>query len=85
MAPPGADPEHLLTRLTTVSLVLHALLDHFQRTGALAPTDMASIERFCLDLAAGFQAYPATGPQVAGARVARDVRAFLAAIRPEGG
>lgn len=80
---PGASPEHLLTRLTTVSLLLHALLDQLQRTGVLAPTDMAAIERFCLDLAEGLQAYPATGPQVGGVRVAQDVRAFLAAVRPE--
>ena len=79
MTLPGAGLEQLLTRLTTVSLVLHALLDRLQRTGALGPADMAAIERFCLDLAGELQAYPATGPQVGGARVAQDVQAYLAA------
>jgi hypothetical protein len=85
MALPGADPEHLLIRTTTVSLVLHALLDRLQHTGVLAPADMDAIEQFCLDLAAGLEAYPATGPQVAGARLARDVRAYLAAVRRDAG
>ena len=82
MALYGTNPEHLLTRLTTVSLVLHALLNQLQRAGALAPADMAVIERFCLDLTVSLESYPSSGPQVGGARVAQDVRAFFAVIRP---
>ena len=85
MASPGTDTEHLLARLTTVSVVLHGLLHRLVAKGRLAPDDVAEIEAFALDLARGLRDHGASGPQVAGARLEEDVRSFFAALAPDDG
>lgn len=83
MALPGTNPEHLLTRLTTVSVALQGLLHCLTTKGLLAPADVTEIELFALDLARDLRAHTASGPQVAGARLEEDVRSFFAALRPD--
>lgn len=85
MASPGANPEHLLMRLTTVSVVLQGLLARLTARGLLAATDVAEIELFALDLARDLRDHAASGPQVAGARLEQDVRSFFAALLPDEG
>ena len=83
MASPNADLEHLLIRLSTVSVVLHGLLAHLTAIGLLAPADVADIERFALALARDFQDHTASGPQVAGSRMEQDVHSFFSVLMPD--
>ena len=83
MASPGAAPEHLLTRLTTVSVVLHGLLHRLSAKGQLAPADVTEIEMFALDLARDLRDHTKSGPRLAGARLEEGVRSFFAALRPD--
>lgn len=85
MASPGADPEHLLLRLTTIAAVQHGLLDRLVAKGLLTPADLAAIEGVALDLARDLRDLAASGPQVAGARLEADVRAYFSAIAPDAG
>ena len=85
MASPGTDPEHLLMRLTTVSVVLQGLLARLTAKGLLAPAEVAEIELFALDLAHDLRDHAASGPQVAGAWLEQDVRSFFAALLPDDG
>lgn len=80
---PGANPEHLLLRLTTVSVVLQGLLARLTAKGLLAPAEVAEIELFALDLACDLRDHAASGPQVAGARLEEDVHSFFAALLPD--
>lgn len=83
MASPGADPEQLLIRLSTVSVVLHGLLARLTARGLLAPADVAEIEMFALALARDLRDHTASGPQVAGSRMEQDVHSFFSALMPD--
>lgn len=83
MASPGADPEHLLMRTATNTLVLQGLLACLRSKAVLAPADLIDIEDFALELARALRGHSATGAQVAGARLERDVRSFFAAFGPD--
>ena len=93
MASPGANPDHLgrnlvspmLLRLTTTAVAPHGLMDRLTAKGLLTPADIAGIREFALDLARDLRDHGASGPQVAGARLEADVRAFFAAIAPDDG
>lgn len=77
MPSPGADPEQLLIRQTTLSLVLMALLERLLLAGTINHHDLADIRQYALNLAEDFKAFPATGPQVAGDRLARGITRFF--------
>ena len=85
MASPDTNPEHLLTRLTTVSVALQGLLARLTAKGLLTPADVAEIELFALDLACDLRDHAASGPHVAGARLEQDVRSFFGALLPDDG
>lgn len=77
MASLGANPEYLLMRLTTNTVVLQCLMRRLAVKGLLAPADLADIELSALELARDLRDHSASGAQVAGARLDRDVRAFF--------
>lgn len=79
---PAPDPEYLMTRLTTTTLVVQALLARLAVEGRLVAADVAGVEASVLDAARRLQAQPAAGPQEVGTRLERDVRAFFAALSP---
>lgn len=74
-AAPAPDLEYLLTRLTTTTLVVQALLSRLA-------ADVPEVEASVLDAAHRLQAQPTAGPREAGTRLERDVRAFFAAFAP---
>lgn len=82
MTAPTPDPEYLLTRLTTTTLVVQALLSRLANKGQLVAADVPEIEASLLDAARRMQAQPAAGPRETGTRLERDVRAFFAAFAP---
>lgn len=74
---PRTNPE---IRLATTGLVLRGLLHVLTLKGVLTPADVAAIERFALDLARDMRDLDASLPQVAGARLDEDVRAFFSVL-----
>lgn len=85
MAPPGTDLEHSSMRLTTTAVVPHGPLDRLAVKGLFTPADPAAIEAVARDLARDLRDHGASGPQVAGARLEADVRAFFSATAPDVG
>lgn len=77
------DLEYLLTRLTTTTLVVQALLSRLAAEGRLVAADVPEVEASVLDAARRLRAQPAAGPREAGTRLERDVRAFFAAFAPD--
>ena len=82
---PGINPEHLLTRLTTASVVLQGLLARLTAKGVLAPAEVAEIKLFALNLARDLRDYAASGPQVGRAWLEQDVCSFFSALLPDDG
>lgn len=80
MASPGANLEHLLIRTTAISLILQGLV---LELGRLNPEGADRVKMFALDLADGLEAFSASGPQVAGNRLKKDIDAIFAVIEPE--
>ena len=78
MAAPGANLDHLLTRATTLALVLQGVLVELHR---LDPTAADRVRRFALNTAADLQAHGATGAQVGGDRVEADIQAYFASLQ----
>ena len=49
----------------------------------LDPESLERVKRLAIDVAKGIESYPATGPQVAGDRLATDIKNIFAVIEPE--
>ncbi len=81
----GSDPETMLTRTTVVSLALQALVERLLLRGVLDISDLSAMRDMGLQLAADLQAQAGTMPQIGGARLEREVRAWWDVIgTPEG-
>ena len=80
----GTDPETMLTRTTVVSLALQALIERLLLQGTLNNGDLTAMRDMGLQLAADLQAQSGTLPQIGGARLEREVRAWWDVWTPEG-
>jgi hypothetical protein len=77
---PGTQPEELLVRVTTVSVVVQSLLGLMMRSGTIDANALVDMRRFALGIADDLEAIGATSSQVAGARLREDVRNFFDAL-----
>ena len=80
MASPGANLEHLLIRVTAISLIVQGLA---LELALVNPEAADRVKQLALGFAKDSEAFPATGPQVAGNHLIKDSNDIYAVIEPE--
>lgn len=80
MTSPGANLEHLLIRSTAISLIVQGLA---LELALVNPEAADRVKQFALSIAKDLEGFPATGPQVAGNRLIKDINDIYAVIEPE--
>ena len=80
---PANRPEdgRLTVRVAAYGLILHGLLERLMLAGVLDARDLDAIEHFAVTISGDLAKHGSTEAQVGGARIADEVRQYMAALR----